>query len=317
MKYTVTFENIEDDTYTSIELYSHYTCILGKYSGEGKSYFYDYIENGLSDKSVEVSIEGPEHVEFTLATEASMKAILGNPNRLVILIDEAATFNSKLIKEMNESHHLFICITRAMPFKLDCPLNGLYYLKDEDGSFDIYKVPKLPLATDFTKGSTIVCESQRGKSESQLLSTYLDGVISAEGRDNLAAKVRILNGDVLVLADLGNIGRAYRLLMKRCSQNPGIRFYDYECFEQMLLESSLVSSMGNDDDIPYDEFEFFSIERYYEKALEFKTQGTSIEYKHSNPVLKKPYVDKDNFSKVFDGETAKGIKEYIEKFGNN
>lgn len=316
MKYTVTFENEEDDTYTSIELYSHYTCILGKYSGEGKSYFYDYVESGMSDESVEVTIEGPEHVEFTLATEATIKAILGNPNKLVILIDEAAMFNSKLIKEMNKSHHLFICITRAMPFKLDCPLEGLYYLKDENESFDIHRVPKLPLATDFSKEYTIVCESQSGKSESQLLSTYLRGVISAKGRDNIAAKVRAINGNVLVFADLGNIGRAYRLLMKRCSQNPDICFYNYECFEQMILESSLVNFMGNEVDIPYDEFEFLSIERYYEKALELKTQGTSIEYKHSNPVLKKPYVDKENFSKVFDGETAKGIKEYIEKFGS-
>lgn len=316
MEYTVTFRDTENNSYTSLKLYSHYTSIVGKFSGEGKSFFYDYVDKGLSDNSVEVVVEGPEHVNFTTATESNIKAIMGNPNRHVILIDEAAMFKSKLIEEMNNSKHLFICITRAMPFRMDCPLRGLYRLEDEGDSFDIKRVPQLPLAQDFTNEYTIVCESQEGKSESQLLSVYLRGITSARGRDNIPARVRVLNGNILVFADLGNIGKLYGLLMKLCSQNPGIRFYDYDCFEQMLLESSLVQSVGNNGGTPYDEYEFLSIERYYEKALEVKTKGTPLEYEHSNPTLKEPYLNKGNFSKVFDSKTAKGIKEYIERFGS-
>lgn len=49
-EYIVKF--IKDDNVTELVLRSHYTCIYGEYSGEGKSEFISAVEEGMADGSI-------------------------------------------------------------------------------------------------------------------------------------------------------------------------------------------------------------------------------------------------------------------------
>ena len=127
----VEISNKETGSVSKIKLFSHYTCLYGKDSGEGKTKFYASIEDGLAQDTMEVKIIGDDSLKFTLATAGSIRAILDNrENRYVILMDESTMLKDDIIKKINESHHLFIGIGRSMPFKMDYPLAGLYKINE-------------------------------------------------------------------------------------------------------------------------------------------------------------------------------------------
>lgn len=317
--YTVIFKNKENNSSVSINLYSHYTCLYGEFSGEGKSHFFSSVEQGINTNTIEVEVKD-SNIGFTLATAATLEAILGNRSRMVIMIDESAMLKSSIINKVNKSKHIFICITRSMPFKMDYPLQGLYkvsrkVVKDEV-SFDITNVKQLPIAKDFTnKFDEVVVESKYNKSESQLLNVYLDNVKCANGRDRIEKLLRGKgNKTILVLADLGNIGRAYKLLSKRCKDNPNIVFYGYNCFEQLLYDSPMVKELPELEK-QLNPFDIVSLEVFYEKLLAKKTKGTELEYKHGKP-LKNSFLQRKNFHKIFKSKVGKGLYNYIMKFHN-
>lgn len=128
---TVEINNKETSIVSYIELFSHYTCLYGKDSAEGKTKFYSSIEDGLTQDTVEIKIIGDDSLKFTLATAGSLEAILDNKNRYVILMDESAMLKDSIISRINKSHHLFIGIGKSMPFKMDYPLVGLYKINND------------------------------------------------------------------------------------------------------------------------------------------------------------------------------------------
>lgn len=111
---------------------------------------------------------------------------------------------------------IIIAITRNMPLKASYPLCGIYFIKrDCRGWFTIEKDDALALAGNSDKFDTIITESGVQKSENELLSVYIDNLVAAGGRDKIEHVLRNINGKVLILAGLGNIGGAYYILRKR------------------------------------------------------------------------------------------------------
>ena len=132
--YRISFTRIEDDAGLSLELISHYTCIYGKDSGEGKTEFISLVEEGMNDGSIR--IDSP--IPFAIGSPGNTGALLLNENRQIIMIDESVVLRDELIRQINESRHLFICISRAMPLKNSYPLDGIYLLsRTEDGWFAV------------------------------------------------------------------------------------------------------------------------------------------------------------------------------------
>lgn len=59
------------------------------------------------------------------------------------------------------------------------------------------------------------------------------------GRDSGEGKSEFLDSkeSIVVFADFSAIGRAYRILLKRCASNGNILFYGYDSFEHLLCSS--------------------------------------------------------------------------------
>lgn len=307
----VTFIKREDNSSVSVTLYSHYTCLYGKESGEGKSYFVSLISMLISTDQMDVVISD-ESLSFTIASSDSIRAIVENRSkRYVILIDETSMLSVGALVELNKSNHIFICVCRSLPLRLSYPMNGIYKIIWNEESLDILPIDCLPTMRYVDKKRAIITESREGRSEHELLSVYLDNIVAACGRDRIEKKLRHVDKPTLVFADLGAIGPAYALLKKRC-KGKDILFYDYFCFEQLLYESNVVQELG--EHVSLNVFDFISIEEYYEKLLELSTKK-KIRYKHGIP-LSKVFLSKSNFKHVFSGKCAKLLKEYIEKYGN-
>lgn len=284
---------IQNDTgkVLELELMSHFTCILGIDSGEGKSWFYDYIADNLPTGQVKIESELP----VVVANNTNLFDYFEVPTRSIIFIDEwVLTKFSSQFKIINESQHLFLCITRSFPFKTSSPLDGIYQITDDtDGWFKCNKLNDnndLPLADKNFKFDYIVTEAQRDRSENEFLNAWSENssieVIGCNGKDRVAKVLKMLekkygHPSVLVLTDLFSISGQYSLLRKRCRDNPNIRFYDYGSFEEMLFNSEFLSA--NTELNPLD---FITLERFYETALEQFTSGTPYEYKHGNPLSK-------------------------------
>lgn len=289
-----------------IMLNSHYTCIFGKDSGEGKTEFFNEILTGLSEETVKVISEYPFYC-IDIQGMSSLEPILNNPERSIYLLDEASVLKENHIVRMNRSKHLFIMITRTVPLRGNYPLDGIYFLTRHNGWFKSSPA-ELPLAYDNIYKTKIVTESRIGRSEHELLSIYYNDVIAAGGRDRIERKLRNTNEKITVFADLGNIGSAYFLLQKRCEQNKQISFYPYKAFEQLLCESPLVKSL--EKIFSESVFDFMSEEKYYEAMLKFLTFGTSLEYKHGFP-LSKEFLDRENYEKIFNSEVGQLLYKEI------
>lgn len=289
-----------------IMLNSHYTCILGKDSGEGKTEFFNEILTGLSEGTVKVNSEYPLYC-IDIQGMSSPEPILNNPDRSIYLLDEASVLKGNYIAQMNKSKHLFIMITRTVPLRGNYPLDGIYFLTRHNGWFKSSPA-ELPLTEGSIYETKIVTESQIGRSEHELLSIYYDGLVAAGGRDRIESKLRNTSEKTTVFADLGNIGAAYFLLRKRCEQNKQISFYPYKAFEQLLCESSLVRNSGKV--FMESVFDFLSEEKYYEAALKYMTQDTPLEYKHGFP-LSNQFLNRENYEKVFNSEVGKLLYDDI------
>ena len=81
----------------------------------------------------------------------------------------------------------------------------------------------------------------------------------------MPAKLAHVQGDVLVFADLGNIGQSYVLLRKRCRQNSCLVFYPYMSFEHLLYGDGVV-----------DCFSQIHLERVYESAISGYIHGAPL-----------------------------------------
>lgn len=288
-----------------LELFSHYTCIVGDYSGEGKSEFVAMVEDGISDDSVIIEADYP----VDIANAGSLEGLLGNPERRIIIVDELAMLKSSILTKVNKSQHLFIGISRAMPLKLDYPLKGIYQLKRSGTWFKIIQMegslPKFLKCSD----CVTIMEAAENRSEHQLLSKYFSNTVSASGRDNIEKYLRKSKGRVQVFADLGAVGRAFFLLRKRCMQNPEICFYDYQSFEHLLSESPLLRDKVTK--FKNSVFDYFSLERYYEDMLEKSTQNDKFPIQHGKPLP--DYVLSASENSLFNSGVGKVLLDYIDK----
>ena len=318
MNCIVTFKSKESET--SITLYSHFTCIYGRESGEGKSYFVDLLKDGI--RTGEISVQVSENLPFVVADDLTITGVLESKRRLVVLIDELSMLRSSILKRVNESEHLFISVNRAMPLNLEYPLSGIYKLdyNPDDNTFEFLHMNDLKLLRKndiLSRFDSVITESSMNRSEHELLSVYLDNVIPSSGRDRVQNIIRLQGTKrLLVLVDLGAVGRAYGILAKRSSKNPNLRFYPYECFEHLLHCSKLVkTNRVVVDENSLSKYSYLSLEQYFEDLLERETAGTCIEYKHGAP-LKEGFLDKDNFDLVFKSTVGILLWEYIRRFGN-
>lgn len=281
-----------------IAINSHYTCIFGKDSGEGKTEYFNEMLTGLSEGTVRVTSEYPFYC-IDIQGMSSLEPILNNPERSIYLLDEASVLKGGHIAQMNKSKHLFILITRTVPLRGNYPLDGIYFLTRCNGWFKSSPA-ELPM-TDDIHGTILVTEACSGQSEHELLNVYYGNVVAAGGRDRIERKLRNTSEKITVFADLGNIGAAYFLLRKRCEQNKHISFYPYKAFEQLLCESPLVKDFNR----MFSEsvFDFLSEEKYYEAMLQYVTKGTPLEYSHGVP-LSKDFLDCKNYEKIFNSEVG-------------
>lgn len=307
-KVVVTFTQKESGKTLVISCVSHFTCVFGKESGEGKSEFFSVVEEGIADGSVTISVE--PKMNFTVATPATLEAILRNEDRQVIFIDESSVLQSSLLKKINKSKHVFINITRSMPLRGDYPLQGIYFLKRHDSWFELEKDESLKFMDKDSVYSEVIVESSKGRSEHEFLSQYLCNVTAANGRNNVEKLLRNTSGKILVFVDLANIGRVYSLLVKRCKQNPEIRFYNYQSFEELLFYSKLIQEMSCNIEESF--LDFLSIEQFYEKTLEKITKGTVLEYKHGKS-LAAPFLEKRNLDNILDSEVGRTLLYYLQK----
>lgn len=282
-KIKVKFIQNDNNKTLELELISHFTCILGIDSGEGKSWFYDYISDNLPIGQVTIESELP----VIIADTTNLLDFVEIPTRSIIFIDEwVLTKFSKQFKLINESKHLFLCITRAFPFKTTSPLDGIYKITDDaNGWFQCNKLNEnhdLPLASKEFKFNYIVTEAQQDKSENQFMKAWSKNnnikIIGSNGKDRIAYVLKTLekkytNPAILVLTDLYNISGQYSILRKRCRDNPNIRFYNYGSFEEMLFNSKFLAAYTK-----LNSLDFITLERFYEAALEQFTRGMPYEY---------------------------------------
>ena len=295
VSYKVIFRRVSTGEELRIDLYSHYTCICGKDSGEGKTEFLESMGDGLRDGEIEYQAD----FNLVIADENTFETLLNIEERTIIMIDEMNVLRLKDVSKVNNSRHLIIAISRAFPLRIDYPLCGIYELhRTEKEWFSITASQPLPL---YRRGEIdrVMTEAAGGKSENALLSVYFERVEDAGGRDRIQRKLLNTEGKILVFADLGCIGKAYKLLLKRCQQNPNIRFYDYQAFEELLCKAPVIQALNSS--VNYDPFDYSTLERYYGQLLQGMTEGTPFAYFHKGG-LAAAYLDPANKLGIFNSE---------------
>lgn len=302
----IVFTRKEDNARLSIRLYSHYTCILGD-SGIGKTCFFDTIADNAITQEIDVQSEYP----LVPATAATLDAVLDVPDRRIILIDESNVFSQQgaMMSKINTSKHLFLCIGRSNNCNGDYPLQGIYEIAfDGGGWFKISSAFDLNAGDRIPANPVIITEASKGRSENELLRKYFPNVISAAGRNNIQAKL-LHEDEAVVFADLGNIGRAYRLLKKRVMDNPKIVFYDYQSFEQLLYEAPILKNLRGMSN--YFVFDAVNIERFYEMVLEQVTANDlCLRYQHGKS-LADGYLAADP-DELFQSDIGRGILRAVQ-----
>lgn len=262
-----------------INLVSKYTCFVGQDSGEGKTELLSLIEDSVQDNSLQIQSSVP----VSVATPATLEALLELPTRHVFIIDEFSVLRDAVLKKVQASNHLFICITRALPLHLSYSYYGIYHVTRTDTFFRVSLADDLNVVSQVPQDTEcIVTEATAGKSEHELLSNY--GIVNlkaAGGRDRIH-NVLDKNKKQLILADLGNIGKAYSLLRKDCKRK-NIYFYDYSCFEELLNEAPILQRFTKPKLDPYS---FDSLERYNSYVLTERTKGTEFHYLHGKKLPK-------------------------------
>lgn len=295
---------IKDGSSLDLDIFSKFTCIIGDNSGEGKTEFFTEIEDGINDRSITIESSLP----FAVAHAATIETQINTENITIFMIDEFGMIRSEFLPAILKSKHIFICITRGFDLHFDYGYYSIHFLKRKNDWFILEQPNILNVTNNIDYCDKIITEADHNRSENQLLSVYFSNIIPSKGRDKIEKKLRNTNEKILVLADLGNIGVAYRILSERVQDNPNIMFYDYQCFEELLYNCDLVKSLNNK--ITADVCNFLSLERYYSFLLEKSTKWTNLEYKHGKP-LAQDFLDVKNFYKVFDSVIGKGLLNLI------
>ena len=304
-KLEIEFVGRKDNTGSvKIELHSKFTCIYGKDSGEGKTKFIEIIREGIIQEDIEVLT--PQGYTFQIIDEINLNLVIDSKNMIVMIDEMDMVRNMGLI---NKSRCIFIAVSRALPFHGDYSIRGLYKTVWYGDSVDILPLEALPCLEKFYDVDLILVE---GKIEYQVLSFYFKNVVSANSRDKIAnILTKYKDKSIIVFADLGNIGRSYKLLMKKCKDNNKIKFYPYDCIEQLFCDSEFIKRNGRGHTIEV--FDTLTKERYYEIRLYQETKGTDFEYNHKKK-LNKVYIPSDYEAYLEDflkSETGRILYEYL------
>lgn len=329
----ITFTDFLEGYSFSLDLVSHYTTIIGFDSGEGKTWLFDSVSRKQAASELEVECD----YNVIFSTLESLDRDLDLENRTVIITDEyTITKSQSIMRKINNCKHLILAITRTSVKRANSPLNGIYkVVVSDDSVFRIQLINEdggIPLTRNLFGVDIILTESSEDKSEHQFLCGLqnLIGkklcIIAANGKDNIARELRKLsienpNKNILVFMDLGNVSSQIKLLRKRCKDNTNIKFFDYMCFEELLVESSLLEQFQFV--MRQTVFDFLTPERFYEKKLEIMTQNTPYAYKHKNQTLTACYLiycmdcinqckleDPIKFQRLLDSGVGKSIYQY-------
>lgn len=291
----------KEDT-ARITLYSKFTCITSNDSGKGKSEFIAMLSRRIAEETCEVYCD--KEYPVTISSIENISPVLKTNERMIVIIDEAITLKSGILQQLIKTPHLYICINRFLPLHGNYPLCGIYTIERTDLWFSIKPFNELPLYSGEIPIDTIITESAANRSEHELLSVYTNKVVASNGSGNVYRQIKQYQYNILVLMDLGNIGTSLQTLLISCENRTNVFFYPYSCFEELLFKSKLIDI--EESSIKIRTTDVITTERYYEKILELVTKGTILEYHHKKP-LAAPFVDKNNFEKIFNTKVGRHL----------
>ena len=277
-KVTLKIKRPSDEFNINLDIFSHYTGINDD-SGSGKTHFLEYIRAHRYDGVLQFEI--PEGYELSFALdEATLVTALNQVNKQIIFVDEpnsCVMYNH--IKQVNKCQHLMVLVSRGFLFHNAYPLNGMYSIREpEDLIFEISRMPEFPICEDICSSLQIVTEAQENKSENRLLKRLFPNVIALGSNGNIAKYIEEMNQDALIFCDLGNIGFNYESIMEAVSVCKfTVCFFDYVCYEQLLLASPIVSKR---EEFKIDPFSRMTLEKVFESMLKNITKDTEIAYHH-------------------------------------
>ena len=291
-----------------IDIISKYTCFVGKDSGEGKTELLSLIEDSIQDNSLRIQSSVP----VSVATPATIEALLELPTRHIFIIDEFSVLRDEILNKIQASNHLFICIARSLPLHLSYSYYGIYHVSRTDTFFRVTPANDMKIVSCIPEDiDCVVTEATENKSEHALLANYgVANLKAAGGRDRIHNALDP-NKTQLVFADLANIGKAYSLLRKDCKRG-NVCFYNYNCFEELLNEAPILQQFANPK---VDPFLFDSLERYNSYMLTVRTKGTVFQYLHGK-TLAKAYLNCKK-EEILDSSVGKGLLNYLCGMNNN
>lgn len=206
-----------------INVVSKFTCFVGNNSGEGKTELFQLIEDSIQNASLQ--IQSP--VPVSIATPATIEALLELPTRHIFIMDEFAVLRQGILRKIQNSQHLFICITRGLPLRISFSYYGIYHILRTKDFFEVIPANELNVVKNIPNDiDLIVTEACEGESEYQMIANYgIKNIKAVKGRDRIHRALE-KNKKQLVLVDLSNIGKAYSILRKDCRAG-NVYLYDY------------------------------------------------------------------------------------------
>lgn len=297
-----------------MDIFSHYTGINDN-SGSGKTHFLEYIRAHRYDGILQFEI--PEGYEISFALdEATLVTALNQINKQIIFVDEPTScVIYKHIVQVNKCQHLMVLVSRGFLFNNAYPLHGMYSITEpEDLIFRISRLPEFPICEKIDDSLQIATEAKEGKSEHRLLSRMFPDVIALNSNGNIAKFIDTLECDTLIFCDLGNIGFEYESISNALLDCKfSVCFFDYVCYEQLLLESRVIS-----DGKKYliDPFARMTLEKVFESILKDVTKNTEFEYHHKKCTYPEK-LDEVALEDIFDSECGKLLLECLEEQNRN
>lgn len=284
-----------DGSVLEFDIYSHFTAILGD-SGEGKTLMLELLMQSALTNELSIDAEYPISYIENIAT---LDTALEVPSRRIIFIDESnvASAQGNLMRRINKSDHLFVCIGRTATCKGDYPLQGIYEFSCKGDWFTMKPATFLNVSQHVKL--PIITEASENRSEHEVLKRYFTKILAAGGRNNIEKKLRLYKA-ATVFADLGNIGRAYYSIRKRLLDDPLSNLYDYQSFEQLIYVA-----MTEDPKIETN-LDYTTIEEMYERLL----SELNIGYQHGKPLPNS--ITDMNPEELFNNSIGKGILNAID-----
>ena len=261
---------------------------------------------------------------------------------ILFLVDEASQISTKLIRRLYDYNNPVLVLGRPSGFNEKTGLESIYEIEwlggqGEESKFELKPHMILPKPEETDEFDFILTEAAKNKSECQLLKRYYDNskIIPMCGQSRLLKGLRIAKSEKLLLfLDQGNVSDILSIL-PRLLEHKTIKFYPYTSFEEYLFRCDKLKNFMHPDSVisglhknkidslkaenvrenkikedPFNQFNFPTLERFYENLLKEKTQGTEFAYDHdSSPILSEAYFEKIGFDLITDD-----LKDILKSF---